>query len=108
MLELKMYYSDLLEVYSASLTEKQSEIMDMYTNDDLGVAEIAENLGVSRQSVFDAIKKSKTKLVYLEEHIGFLKVRDDVNSKLDELIGNIDSYSRDELIAELGSIRIDR
>ncbi|PID82906.1 MAG: hypothetical protein CSB15_00960 [Clostridiales bacterium] len=108
MIEDKFYYSDLFEVYGDILTDKQIEIMTMFLNYDLGVSEIAENLKVSRQSVFDTIRKSKEKLVFFESKVKYVKVANDVNSKLSELIDNFDDYDRSELHKRLISIRMDR
>lgn len=51
-----------LHKYGAFLTEKQREFMQMHYYDDLSLAEIAENTGVSRQAVHDAIRRGETKL----------------------------------------------
>ncbi len=107
-LEDKFYYNSLFDAYGELLTKKQFDIMSMFLVDDLSVTEIAENLSVSRQSVFSVVQKSKEKLKEFENYIGFVSIREGVNSKLESLISNIDTYSRDELIFELGSIRIDR
>ncbi len=108
MFEDKFYYNSLFDTYGELLTKKQFDIMSMFLVDDLSVTEIAENLSVSRQSVFSVVRKSKEKLCEFENYIGLVGIKEGVNTKLESLISNIDSYSRDELIFELGSIRIDR
>ena len=49
-------YSVLLDFYGPVLTDKQRVILTEYYNEDLSLAEIAENLGITRQGVRDAIK----------------------------------------------------
>ena len=49
-------FSILLDYYGMVLTEKQRNILTEYYNDDLSLAEIAENYGITRQGVRDAIK----------------------------------------------------
>ena len=43
-------FSILLDFYGSLLSERQFEIMDFYYNDDLSLAEIASEVGISRKS----------------------------------------------------------
>ena len=52
------------------LTEKQRNILTEYYNDDLSLAEIAENYGITRQGVRDAIKHGEATLMEMEEKLG--------------------------------------
>ena len=45
----------LFDFYGDILTERQRELFDLYYNEDLSLAEIAENCGISRQGVRDQI-----------------------------------------------------
>ena len=47
----------LFDTYGALLTEKQQTYFDLYYNQDLSLAEIAEQEGISRQGVHDAISR---------------------------------------------------
>lgn len=48
----------LFEFYATLLTEKQMNYMELYYADDLSLGEIAEEYGVSRQAVYDNIRRS--------------------------------------------------
>lgn len=61
--------SFLLDFYGQMLTDKQYEVMDLHFNNDYSLAEIAQNLNISRQGVFDAIKKGKAQLMYMEDKL---------------------------------------
>ena len=50
-----MRMSYLLDFYGDLLTERQKEFYDLYYNEDLSLAEIAENYGITRQGVRDVI-----------------------------------------------------
>ncbi len=63
--------SYLLDFYGDVLTEKQRDVMEQYYNDDLSLAEIAENFGITRQGVRDSIKRGEGILLDLEEKVGF-------------------------------------
>lgn len=57
-----IYYVGLYDIYSGLLTDNQRELFYMHFCLDLSFAEISEQTGTARQSVFDAIKKVKDKL----------------------------------------------
>lgn len=69
----RLRMSQLFEVYKNMLTEKQKECMSLYFDEDYSLAEIAENLGVTRQAVFDILKRAETQLNRYEEKLGLLK-----------------------------------
>ncbi len=69
--DLKKAY--LLDFYGDVLTERKKEVLDMYYNEDLSLAEIAEQIGISRQGVRDLIKKAEEELLFLEEKLGLAK-----------------------------------
>lgn len=63
----------LLDVYGELLTPKQRDVMDFYYNYDLSLAEIAEQYGISRQGVYDLIKRAEQTLTDFEQKIGAIK-----------------------------------
>lgn len=60
----------LFDTYGALLTEKQQTYFDLYYNQDLSLAEIAEQEGISRQGVHDAISRSEALLASFERVTG--------------------------------------
>lgn len=105
--DLRISY--LLDFYGQVLTERQQEVMEQYYNDDLSLAEIADNFGISRQGVRDAIKRGEGILLELEEKVGFLAryriVQDGVEeiARLAQNIGfyNTNNYAVSDEIGEL-------
>ncbi len=65
--------SNLLDFYGDVLSPKQRDIMEQYYNDDLSLAEISENFGITRQGVRDAIKRAEGILLELEEKVGVVR-----------------------------------
>mgnify|MGYP003603231710 FL=1 len=49
----------LFEFYATLLTEKQMNYVELYYADDYSLAEIAEEYKISRQAVYDKIKRNK-------------------------------------------------
>ena len=62
----------LFDYYGDLLTEKQRTYFDLYYNQDLSLAEIAEEEGVSRQGVYDALVRTESILRKFEEKTGFV------------------------------------
>lgn len=69
----KIILTRLWDLYHALLTKTQQEITDLYFNYDLTVSEIAQQKGVSRQSVSDCIKVSLGELIAYEQKLELYK-----------------------------------
>ena len=74
--ELKktVLFGDLFELYGKLLSPSQQRVASLYFNEDLTLSEIAENMKVSRQAIFDSLKKSEKKLLEIESKVGALKI----------------------------------
>lgn len=62
--------SMLLDFYGQLLTDRQYEILDLHYNNDYSLGEIAEELGISRQGVYDSIRKGRAALEAYEARLG--------------------------------------
>lgn len=76
----------LLDFYGDMLTEKQKAFIEYYYNDDLSLSEIADNEGITRQGVRDAIKRAEGQLFEMEERLGLAKRFEEVRAGLDEIL----------------------
>lgn len=65
-----MEVSLLLDFYGDMLTDRQRDFIGYYYNDDLSLAEIAENTGISRQGVRDTVKRAESQLIEFEDRLG--------------------------------------
>lgn len=79
-MEEKAFHMTLLyDFYGDLLTDRQREFYDLYHNEDLSLAEIAEIAGITRQGVRDVLVRAEAVLNEFEEKTGliqrFLKVR---------------------------------
>ena len=63
----------LFDFYGDLLTDRQKEFYDLYYNEDLSLAEIAENYGITRQGVRDVIVRAEAVLTELEDKTGIVK-----------------------------------
>lgn len=69
----------LWDLYSPLLTATQREITDLYFNFDLSLGEIAEQKGVSRQSVSDCLQKCRKQLESYDEKLKFTQALDELS-----------------------------
>ena len=72
-MEKKIYLSWLLAFYGELLTENQREIARLHWEEDLSLAEIAQQFSVSRQSVHDTVSRTERQLAGWEEKLGLLR-----------------------------------
>ena len=63
----------LFDFYGELLTERQKEFFDLYYNEDLSLAEIAENNGISRQGVRDVIVRAEGIMQEVEDKTGLIR-----------------------------------
>ena len=63
----RLMHSMLLDFYGELLTDKQRECCELHYNEDLSLAEIAEQLGISRQGVWDNIRRADAALAEFED-----------------------------------------
>jgi len=80
--------SVLLEFYGEMLTEKQREVVGLYYNEDLSLAEIAELSGITRQGVRDSIKRAEFQLQDCEYRLGLVTRFHVIQKALDEIVDN--------------------
>ena len=78
-MEDHLHFLRLWDLYSPLLTPIQREITDLYFNYDLSLAEIAEQKGVSRQSVSDCLQKCRKQLEVYDQKLGFDKMLTDLS-----------------------------
>ncbi len=72
-LEKNNQMNALFDFYGALLTDKQKEYMQLYYADDFSLGEIAEEFDVSRQAIYDNIKRTEKILLEYEEKLHLLE-----------------------------------
>lgn len=95
-MEQYLELSLLFDYYGCLLTEMQQSICDMYYNQNLSLTEISEDLGITKQGVRDALKKSE-KLLYKYENALHLKEK---NEKIGCLVQQIEETANRAGISE--------
>ncbi|MEG0366586.1 MAG: YlxM family DNA-binding protein [Coprobacillus sp.] len=87
-LEKKQRVNLLMDCYIDLLTDKQKDYLTLYYDEDLSLAEIADDLNVSRNAVFDNLKRAvnlledyEDKLHLLEKHIQRMELIDRIEQE---------------------------
>ena len=102
MSEKNMRYCLLLDFYGEVLTENQREMMDLYYNEDFSLSEIADEIGITRQGVRDAVRRAEETLGTLEEKLGLIARFERLRAQRAQIVSLLsdESRSKDSVITE--------
>ena len=93
----------LFSFYRNMLTDRQTECIDLYYNEDLSLAEISEHLGITRQGVRDNIKRAEHTMYDTEERLGlvskFLGIKEKLE-KIDDIIRDIEKSPNIRMLSD--------
>ena len=97
----------LYDFYGELLTEHQKSVYEDYILNDIGLSEIANEKGISRQGVHDLVKRCGKTLEGYEEKLHlvekFLKAKEEV-AKVNELALELEQTGDKSLIKEITKI----
>ncbi len=85
MLEKTTRMNLLYDFYHSLLTDKQKQVMELYYGDDLSLSEIAEHCQISRQAVFEHIKRAERLLNQYESQLQMVAKYEKRHALLDKL-----------------------
>lgn len=96
----------LFNFYSGLLSEKQREYYDLYYNEDLSLAEIAENVGFSRQGVWETLNRADTTLAEAEQKLGFISFAAKLGKELGNIAAELEkAYASEKEAAEVTALK---
>ena len=76
----------LFDVYASALSARQRDVLDLYYNDDLSLSEIAEDLGITRQGVRNAVVTGEKLLFKLEKAVGAAERERQVRASAEKIL----------------------
>lgn len=92
----------LYDYYGDLLTQRQRECFELRYNQDLSLGEIGQELGISRQGVYDNLSRTEALLMNMEQKTGCVrrdmqcrKAVDDIMRAAQKLTEYSDSYVSD-------------
>lgn len=87
-LDKTIYINELFDYYGELLTNRQKKMIIDYYENNLSLSEIAENENISRNAVYDALKKAEEALIDYENKLHLYEKRNNYLSKLKKLLKN--------------------
>lgn len=87
----------LLDFYGQLITRRQYEILDLHYNSDFSFGEIAQQMNISRQGVYDNIKRGKDALNELEEKLRLVRRFTEQKSKAKVILDLLDGIDENGL-----------
>ena len=101
----RIRFGSLYEIYGALLTEKQRQCLELYFCEDLSLAEIAEEMQVSRQAIHDLLKRVEQTLEHYEEMLGFLRRMERTRQLTEEAKAILDSAAEKRQNKQVSRLR---
>ena len=100
----------LYDFYGQLLTRRKQQVMELYHEENLSLAEIAEEFGISRAAVHDSLKSAEKSLAEYEEKLGLVArfmETGQVIARIDEMIDRLaERYAASsELVTGLEEIK---
>lgn len=94
MLDKYLKYGKLYDYYSDVLNERHKKIINQYYLMDLSLKEISENLGITRQGVYDLLKRAEKNLDEIDSKLNIIKKQEkfkkNIQKKAEEINKNIE------------------
>ena len=88
----------LLDLYGQLLTQRQYEILDLHYNNDYSLGEIAEHLGISRQGVYDNLKRGKEILINAEKKLKLLEKHFVLKSIAEKILYTVECINIENMV----------
>src|SRR5690625_1883045 len=76
----------LFYFYGKLLSKRQYLVVDLFYIHDLSLAEIGEELGITRQGVYDALKRAEIKLYQYEDRLGLVNKFRNNHNQMEEIL----------------------
>lgn len=100
-IEDRIEINSLFDFYGPLLTEKQQDYLKLYYQQDYSLGEIADDLAVSRQAVYDNIKRSEKILKDYEKTLHLVADFQARERELDKLASYVkEHYGQDQQLQE--------
>jgi predicted DNA-binding protein YlxM (UPF0122 family) len=93
-LEISLLY----DFYGSLLTNKQKDVIELYYGDDLSLGEISETIDISRQGVYDILKRSEKQLYYYEDKLKLVERFMEQKKKIKKAYELLDSLGKSDKI----------
>ncbi len=83
--------SILYDFYGSLLTNKQQKLFELYYYEDLSLGEISSQLNISRQAVYDNLKRAEKLLNQYEDKLNLVKKYNQHQYTIEKILGEINA-----------------
>ncbi len=87
----------LNDYYGGLLTDYQQKVIKGYYDEDKSLNELASELNVSRQAVFDTLKRAEEKLLNFEAKLGLVRKISNLTAEIEKVMNASDAGSKKTL-----------
>lgn len=101
----RIRFGSLYGTYGALLTKKQQQCLELYFCEDYSLAEIAEEMRVSRQAVHDLLKRVEQTLEHYEKILGFLQHMEHRQKLIADALALVQAAEKDGAAGSLSRVR---
>lgn len=95
-LEKTLQMNTLFSFYGKLLTPKQAKYISDYYEEDYTLAEIADNHDVSRQAIYDSIKRTEVLLIEYEDKLQLIKDFNRRNEAINKLNEHLEEHYKED------------
>lgn len=96
----------LFDFYGELLTDRQKELYQLYHLDDYSLGEISEQLSISRQGVYDAIKRCDKQLSHFEDKLQLVHRFVRNKDRAEQIYALTKKIQTEHSIAEVNEIKV--
>lgn len=93
-------YSTLFLYYGELFSKKQKQYLELYLEEDRSLSEISEEYGITRQAVFDNIKRGFRQLDEYERKLKIFEKEKELKKKLENLKENFTKENLEKIIED--------
>lgn len=98
----RLWVTRLIDAYGRLLTAHQLRVLRLYYHDDLSLGEIAQRLRVTRQAVFDGLRRSVRELRRVEASVRLVQAHDGGALRAHTVAARLDTL--EQAIGRLGAV----
>lgn len=100
MLEKTTRINLLYDFYGPLLTDKQRAMLELYYHEDWSLGEIAGHYGISRQAVYEAVKRAQDAMIDLESRLRLLEKHRRRREIAEEMLRRLEEIPEGKRVAE--------
>ncbi len=96
-MEDRVNISILNAYYGNMFNQHQKEIMRLYYDCDMSLAEVSDELGITRQGVRESLLRSANKLNEWEDKLKVVAKSNELTASLEQIINDLPNLSKEEV-----------